>query len=319
MKKIYLKLFFIFLIILFKPNNLLAEIIKDIQINGNQRISKQTIILFSKAKINSNVSEEDLNFYLKNLYETDFFKDVSVKLDRNILIINVKEEPIIQSVIYKGIKAKKIIDPIKNITKLRDRSSFKEYIFLEDKEKIQKQLRSMGYYFSDISGSIETLGDNKINLIYDINLGQKAKISKITFTGDKVYKDKKLRSIIASEEYKFWKFISGRKFLNEQIIELDKRLLKNFYLNNGFYKSKINTSFAKLIGDNNFELIFNVSANEKFYFNDIKLNISKDYSKDNFSKIFSFFKKIKGQPYSINTIDNIVKLIDEVLKQLQLE
>ena len=319
MTKIYLKLFFIFLIILFKPNNLLAEIIKDIQINGNQRISKQTIILFSKAKINSNVSAEDLNFYLKNLYETDFFKDVSVKLDKNILIINVKEEPIIQSVIYKGIKAKKIIDPIKNITKLRDRSSFKEYIFLEDKEKIQKQLRSMGYYFSDISGSIETLGDNKINLIYDINLGQKAKISKITFTGDKVYKDKKLRSIIASEEYKFWKFISGRKFLNEQIIELDKRLLKNFYLNNGFYKSKINTSFAKLIGDNNFELIFNVSANEKFYFNDIKLNISKDYSKDNFSKIFSFFEKIKGQPYSINTIDNIVKLIDEIVISKQFE
>ena len=69
MTKFYLKLFFIFTIILFNSNNLLAEIIKDIQIDGNQRISKQTIILFSKAKINSNVTQEDLNFYLKNLYE----------------------------------------------------------------------------------------------------------------------------------------------------------------------------------------------------------------------------------------------------------
>ena len=247
MSKLLIKIIVIFFIILFKISNLYAEIVKEIKVNGNQRISDETIVLFSKAKINSNVTEENLNFYLKNLYQTDFFKDVSIKLENNILFINIKEEPIIQNIIYKGLKAKKFLDPIKKITKLKDRSSFKEYIFLEDKRKIQNQLRSMGYFFSEISGSIEDLGDNKINLIYEINVGDKSKITKITFSGDKIYKDKKLRSIIASEEYKFWKFISGRKFLNEQIIELDKRLLKNFYLNNGFYKAKINTSFAKLI------------------------------------------------------------------------
>ena len=65
-------------------------------------------------------------------------------------------------------------------------------------------------------------------MIYDINLGEKAKISKITFTGNKIFKDKKLRNVIASEEYKFWKFISGKKFLNESLIDLDNKLLKIF-------------------------------------------------------------------------------------------
>ena len=92
----------------------------------------------------------------------------------------------------------------------------------------------MGYYFSKVTASIEELEDNKVNLIYDINLGERAKISKITFTGDKVFKDKKLRNNIASEEYKFWKIISGKKYLNEELINFDKNLLKNFYLNNGF-------------------------------------------------------------------------------------
>ena len=319
MPKILISVTFIILIILFRVNNLYAEIIEKIEINGNQRISDETIILFSKAKINSKASEENLNFYLKNLYETDFFNDVGIKLENNTLIINVREEPIIQNILYKGIKAKKFLDPIKKVTKLRDRSSFKDYIFLEDKRKIQNQLRSMGYFFSKLSGSIEDLGDNKINLIYEIDVGEKSKISKIKFTGDKIYKDKKLRSIIASEEYKFWKFISGRKFLNEQIIELDKRLLKNFYLDNGFYKVKINTSFAKLVHDNSFELIFNIQANKKYFFNDLSLKISDDYSKDNFSNIYSIFEKIKGEAYSINTINKLVELINETVISEQFE
>ena len=319
MLKIIIKVTFIFFIIFFKINNLYAEIIEEIQINGNQRISDKTIILFSKAKINTKASEENLNFYLKNLYETDFFNDVSVKLKNNTLIINVREEPIIQNILYKGVKANKFLDPIKKVTKLKDRSSFKDYIFLEDKRRIQNQLRSMGYFFSKISGSIEDLGDNKINLIYEIETGEKSKIAKIKFTGDKVYKDKKLRSIIASEEYKFWKFISGRKFLNEQIIELDKRLLKNFYLNNGFYNAKINTSFAKIVQNNSFELIFNVQANKKYFFNDLSLKISDDYSKDNFSKIYSLFEKVKGEAYSINTVNKLVELINETVISEQFE
>ena len=319
MSKFLIKIYLIFIILISSINNLSAEIIKDIKINGNERVSDQTIILFSKAKINKKISEEDLNLYLKNLYETNFFKDVILKLENNVLIINVKEEPIIQSVVFKGIKAKKILEPIKKNTKLKDRSSFKKNIFLEDKEKIQNQLRLMGYYFSDITASIEDLDDNKINLIYEIELGEKSKISRITFTGDKVYKDKKLRSIIASEEYKFWKFISGKKYLNEQVIELDKRLLRNYYLNNGYYDAKINSSFAKLISHDSFELIFNIQANKKYYFNNIDLKISDDYSRDNFSKIFAFFKKIKGEPYSINTIDKIVELIDEIVISEQFE
>ena len=319
MFKSLLKISYILLIVLVSIKSSFSEIIDEIKIIGNERISDETIILFSKAKINADANENDLNFFLKNLYESNFFKDVSIILENNVLLINVNEEPIIESVIFNGINAQKILDPIRKTITLKDRSSFKENILNDDKIKIQNLLRSLGYYFSNISGFIEDIGDNKINLVYEIDLGQKSKISKITFNGDKVYKDKKLRNIIASEEYKFWKFISGRKFLNEQIIQLDKRLLKNFYLNNGYYNVKINSSFAKLISNNGFELIFNIQANKKFFFNDLNLKISKDYSTDNFSKIFQYFKKIKGEPYSINTIDNVVELIDEIVISEQFE
>ena len=105
----------------------------------------------------------------------------------------------------------------------------------------------MGYYFSEIDISIEELQDNKINLTYNISLGNKAKIKKISFIGNKIFKDKKLKNIILSEEYKSWKFLSGKKYLNEAMINYDKRLLKNFYLNKGFYNVVINSSYAKIV------------------------------------------------------------------------
>ena len=75
---------------------------------------------------------------------------------------------------------------------------------------------------------VENERNNLVDIILKFNLGDKSKIKKISFIGNKIYKDKKLRRIIASSEYKYWKFLSGRKFLNENVVELDERLLKNF-------------------------------------------------------------------------------------------
>ena len=319
MNKKILNIIYIFSLYYLLSSNLYAEVINNIQVKGNERISSNTIILFSKAKINDDINEEDLNFYLKNLYETNFFKDISLVFENNILTINIKEEPIIESVVFKGVKANKIIEPIKKSIKLKDRSSYKENLLFEDKKQIKNILRLMGYYFAEISASLEDLGDNKVNLIYDLDIGQKAKISKITFTGNKIYKDKKLRSIIASEEYKFWKFISGKKFLNEELINFDKKLLKNFYLNRGYYNVKINSSFAKLVSKDSFELIFNIDANDKFYFNELNLKISKDYTTENFDKIFKLFSQLKGEPYSMDSIDKVIEFIDEIVISEQFE
>ena len=125
--------------------------------------------------------------------------------------------------------------------------------------------------------------------------------------------------MIASTEYKFWKFISGRKYLNPNLVEIDKRLLNNYYLNNGYYNVSINSSFAKLIGNNEFELIYNIDAKNKIYFGDLKLDLPVDFDNENFSKINKLFKEIKNKPYSINTINKILDEIDEIttLEQYQ--
>ena len=127
-----IKVIFLFLFILLS-SNLRAEIINEIKVEGNKRISPETIIMFSGAKINQDLNENDLNKLLKQLYETNFFESASIKIENNILNIKVKENPIIQNVIYEGIKSTNILDNIKGNVILKSRSSFNEITLEKDK------------------------------------------------------------------------------------------------------------------------------------------------------------------------------------------
>ena len=307
MYKILLKIILVTLIFI---NSSYAEIIKDIKISGNERVSSETIKIFTTVNVNDDINENRINFILKELYGTGFFKNVEIKFENNILKIQVVENPIIQEIKYEGIKAQKIRNIILKDLKLKSRSSYNEIYLEQDKNKITSSLRSLGYYFSKIDVFINDLNDNKIEITYDIKMGEKAKIKKISFIGDKIFKDKKLKRTIISEEYKFWKFISGKKFLNENLLQMDNRLLKNFYLNKGYYNVKINSSFAKLINEDEFELVYNIDAGKKFFFGKLNVELPIDYNKQNFEKLFVSLKKTEGEFYSINRLEKILEKIE---------
>ena len=296
-----------------------SEILKKIEIIGNNRVSDETIKMFSTISVNDDIDYNDVNDVLKKLFETNFFKDVAVNFKNNVLEIKVIENPIIQNINYEGVKAKKIKDRIIQDLNLKPKYSYNEILLQRDKNIIQETLKDLGYYFSKIDVFVENLDDNKLNLTYKIDIGKKAKIKKIKFIGKKIFKEKKLKSIIISEEYKFWKFISGKKFLNRNTISFDTRLLKNFYLNKGYYDVEINSSFAKLINNDEFELIFNINAKDKFIFNNLNLEIPNDFNKSNFQSLLKLFDKLKGENYSINKVEKILDEIDKITIRDQFE
>ena len=91
--------YFIIIFIISLTANVLAEVVKDFKVQGNDRVSKQTIINFSKIELGSDISNKDLNNSLKLLYETSFFENVSLDIQNGILIFDVKEYPIIQKIL----------------------------------------------------------------------------------------------------------------------------------------------------------------------------------------------------------------------------
>ena len=296
-----------------------AELVNEIEVIGNERIPIETIKTFSSIKKKDNLDNDKINEALKSLYESNFFKNVSIIFKDGKVTIKVVENPIIQNLQIEGVKAQKIRDQFFNNLKLKQRGSFFEENLKSDISTIKKIGKKLGYYFIEVEVVKETLDANKLNIVFNIDLGEKAKIKKISFVGDKKYKDSKLRSVIVSEEYKFWKFISGKKYLSENLIRLDRRLLKNFYLNKGFYNVKVNSSFAKMISKNEFELIFNIDANKKIFFGDLSLKLPVDFKKDNFIRLEKLFRKVKGDPYSIVVIEKILDEIDLITITEQFE
>ena len=289
-----------------------AKTVKNIIIKGNERISNETIKVFSSIKVGDEIDTDKINQIIKNLYDSNFFENISANYENQELVITVTESPIINKVVFNGLKSKTLKNSITKNIILKSRSSYNEYQLNIDRLEILKELKNLGYYYAKIEISKDIKENNSLDLIYNINIGDKAKIRKITFTGDKIFKDSKLKSIIISEEYKFWKIISGKKYLNENIISLDNRLLKNFYLNQGYLNININSSFAKSIDEESFELIFNINANERVFFNKLSLKLPDDFDKSNYAKINNLFNDFKGQPYSINIIEKILKKINNI-------
>ena len=305
-KKKIAYLFFSFLIF----NCSYADIINEIKISGNKRISDETIILFGEFNLNENIDYNRLNQITNNLYKTLFFKDITVNLENNILYISVEENPLIQSVNFEGVKNKSLLAQLNDIIIQKEKSSYTESRVKTDQDIIINTLRVSGFYFSKVSTSVKKNDNNTVDIIYNIELGDRALIKNIKFIGDKVFKDNKLRKIITSEESKFWKFLSSKKNIDIKRFELDENLLRNFYKNNGYYNVKINSSYAQIIDNKNFEIIFNIDAGEKFYFNDLKVNIPTEYNKKDFQKIEALMKSFKSKKYSLKKIEDILDEID---------
>ena len=181
----------------------------------------------------------------------------------------------------------------------------------EEKTNVRSILEEKGLGETPFDLSIKENENNTVDLIYDIDLGKKALIQKVRFVGDKIYKDRKLRRVITTEEAKFWKFLSSNKYLNEKKILLDQRLLRNFYLNKGFYQIKVTNSHAQMVDENYFVVTFNINAGKKFKFNNLSLDLPQDYERKKFKDIEKELNKLKNEYYSLGKVE---KVLDEIEK-----
>ena len=306
-------LFRVLILCIFFINVSYSEIINDIKITGNKRITKETIVVIGQINFGDDYRDNELNDLTRRLYNSKFFKDISISVDNNILKINLVENPIIEDIQIEGIKKASLKEALVESLSLKNRKAFTENSLQNDVNLIKNILKSNGYYFVEVSPSI--IKDDKLNTIrlkINIDQGPRAKIKDISFIGDKKIKDKKLLEIIASEEHKFWKFISSNVYLDQARLNLDKRLIEIYYKNLGYYNVKVLSSFAELSADGNFNLVYNIDAGDFHYFNDLKLNLPSDYDVKDFEKIQNYFTQLKGQLYSVDAFNTILSDIENI-------
>ena len=316
LKKIFISiiLFFIFL-----SAHSHSEVVKKIEIKGNERISAETITIFGDISVGKNYEISDINSLIKKLYDTTFFSNISVVVKNNILSVTVKENPIINSITFEGEKAKKYKEKIRELLLLRENGSFVENNIKSDINLIKDFYRSIGFYFVKIDVEIAKLEKNRINISYLIDKGEKAKIAKIYFLGDKKIREKKLRDIITSQESGWWKFISRSVYLSKGRIELDKRLLKNYYRNKGYYEVNIKSTNIEYAEGEGFVLTYNINAGNRYKFKKVFANVSETLDKNAFLSLENEFDKLVGKYYSQRKLKSVLDKIDKLSEQKELQ
>ena len=309
MYKILIK--FTFIVFLFS-NHVSADVFVDFNVTGNERVTDRTILNFSKLKKDVNLSDIDLNKGLKNIYDSGFFEKVNLNIKNSILNINVKEYPIIQEIEFTGIKAKKYIKVLTETIELKSKSSFNKFTLNKDVNTITNILRQSGYYFAKVDVEKKINDNNTLFLFFNVEMGEKALIKEIKFIGDKKFKSRKLQAVILSEESKFWKFLSANKYLDKQKTELDKRLLKSFYLDQGYYNVNVEEAFTQLFNKKDFIVTYRIDSGKKFIFNNFEIKLSNDYDIKSFDQLIKTFNKLKNSTYSYKRIDKILNEIDKI-------
>tara|TARA_B100001564_G_C20649839_1_gene676292 strand:+ start:75 stop:2303 length:2229 start_codon:yes stop_codon:yes gene_type:complete len=307
-----MKYLIIFLLIIkFAFMHAFADIINSIEVQNNNRVTKETIIAFGGIELGKDYNQEQLNKVLLDLYSTNFFSDIKFDVQGDVLIVDVEERKIIQQIVINGVKAQKTKKSILKNLSLREKSPYVIFLAKQDINKIQNSLNIAGYYFNKVDVTLKNNSNETVDLIYNIDLGEKALIKNIIFTGEKFFKDKKLKNIIVSEESKFWKFISNKKYLNPNQIDLDQRLLERFYLNKGFYNVQIKNSSA-IFNENHFNLVYNIDAGNIYTIRDTKLILPDDFDENDFKKVKTILSKLKDEKYSLIKLNKVVDQIDQI-------
>jgi outer membrane protein insertion porin family len=287
--------------------------IKEVKIFGNKRVSSNTI----EALVDKKNTQID-TFYINNLtrviYNTEFFSNVKITYDNNILNISVEENPIINFFYINGITGDDL-DAVNKIVSLKENNIFSVSKLKKDLEDVKDLFKSSGYYFVVVEPEVIKIDDNQINLILNINKKDISKIKNIYFIGEKYFSSGQLLEIISSAEDSWWSFFS-KSSLSEDRVEYDKKLLKSFYKSKGFYDVQIESVLANLDNKNNFTLTYSINSGKKYTFGNIEIKTEASIFKEsNISDMKNISEKIiKGKMYSTPAILTIEKQVNTYLE-----
>jgi outer membrane protein insertion porin family len=300
----------IFFVIL--TNVSFAEV-KKVNIVGNTRVSSATIESLVDKKTD-NIDSIYINNLTKKIYDTDFFADVKISFNQDVLTINVTENPIVNFFYINGVKDSDL-EQVNKIITLKENSIFSPSKLKKDIESTREFLNASGYYQASIVPDVIKIDNNQINLIINIDKKEISKIKNIYFIGNKYFSNSQLMDVITSSEDGWWKFFSTSA-LSEQRIDYDKQLLKEFYKSKSFYDVQIESAFASVDKNNKFTLTYSINSGAKYKFGDYDLKVSGlTLKEEDVKEIKSIFSRLlKNESYSPQTINKIDKQISEFLE-----
>lgn len=241
-----------------------AGAIQAVRIEGNQRIESGTIRSYMLVRPGDGFDPDRLDRSVKTLYSTGLFTDVQLNRQGNVLIVKVVENPLVNRVAFEG--NKRVDDKtIKAEIQTRPRAVFTPGLIEADKQKILELYARKGNFDTTVEPKIVRQDQNRVDVVFQISDGGSALINKIAIVGNRAFSESRLIEAITSRESRWWRFLSSSDQFDPERINLDKELLRRFYLKSGYADIEILSSTTELSPDHKgFFVTFAVREGERY-------------------------------------------------------
>lgn len=249
------------------------RVIKTLRVDGSQRIEPETVLSYTKLRVGQAYSNETLDQALRELLASDLFADVSIDgVQTGDIVIRIRENPVINRVVFEGNKALKQ-DKIDKEIKLKPRQIFTRTAVQQDVARVIELYRRQGRFAASVEPKMVTLDQNRVDVIFEVTEGAKSKVQQINIIGNEKFGDNKLREEMATKESRWFRFFSSGTSYDQDKLAYDQQKLRQFYLTEGYADFRVVSAVAELTPDKkNFIITYVVEEGPRYKFGDIAVD-----------------------------------------------
>ncbi|SKA30200.1 Beta-barrel assembly machine subunit BamA [Enhydrobacter aerosaccus] len=291
-----------------------GTMISAVQIQGNVRAEPETIRSYLQLKEGQPYDPAAADRSLKALFSTGLFSDVSIDMQGSTMVVKVSENPTINRVAFEGnrkIEDDKLRDEIQS----KARTVFTRARVQADVDRLLSIYRRSGRYNAVVDPKIIKLEQGRVDLVFEINEGDVTGIKRISFVGNKAFGDGTLRGKIRTVESAWWRFLSSDDRFDPDRLNLDREMLRKFYLSEGYADFRVESAIAELAPDRDgFFITFTINEGERYKFG--KIDVATRFQGLDVDTLKSYVTMNEGDWYDAGEVDKTVTALSDAVGSL---
>ncbi|MER8502746.1 outer membrane protein assembly factor BamA [Mesorhizobium sp. M0904] len=288
-----------------------AAVVSRVEVTGNQRVDADTIRNYVTIKPGKAFSSSDIDDAVKALFGTGLFSDVQINQVGSTLVIKVSEYQVVNQVLFQGNKKLKD-NALAAAVQLKPRGTFSQQQLDADVEAVKAAYRRIGRDDAAVTTQIMDLGDNRVNVVFNINEGGRTQIAAINFVGNSAYSSRRLSDIISTKRSSFLSFVLRDDVYDEDKLRADQELLRRFYYNHGYADFQVVSAVGELDDTTNkYTVTITVQEGERYTFGDV--SVESTIPEVDSKSLESVVETHKGDVYNAKDVeDTIIALTEKV-------
>ncbi|MDY6407801.1 MAG: outer membrane protein assembly factor BamA [Pseudomonadota bacterium] len=293
----------------------MAEVLKDIKIEGTRRIEDATVMNYLNLEKGQDVSEAEIDRATKTLFATGLFSNVDIAINKGVAQIKVEENPIVHQIYFEG-NNKLDDDVLKTEVLLKPRTVYTKRKVQSDAARLVDVYKRNGRYAATVTPKIIQKDQNRVDVIFEIDEGNRTEVKKINITGNHAFSVDTLQDKMMTKEAAWYRFLTSTDTYDPDRLNYDQELLRRFYMQNGYVDFKVNSAVAELLPDKSgFVITIDVSEGDRYRFgkSDVKVSLPEYKEKEKLADLIEFRE---NEVFDISKVDTAVdELTDAVENQ----